>query len=202
VAKAIRDSAAENNNFIGDRRGVVTDGQVMDLAEALGMDANQLNTRKIGQAFNAEQVVAARKLLIESATKVSELMKQATREPTDDNLLAYGEARHRHQMIQAQVAGITAEAGRALRAFRSLAGEENVQAVNEFIKGATGRTLFQLRMEAKMGATLDTPAKVSKYLGRPEAYLRAHDPRILDQWADFRTGHARHLYGGQCHPWD
>jgi len=43
----------------------VTDGQVMDLADALGMDFAKLNRRKIGQAFNAEQVMAARKLLIQ-----------------------------------------------------------------------------------------------------------------------------------------
>jgi hypothetical protein len=76
VAQAIRDAAQENNDFIGDRRGVITDGQVMELADALGMDARQLNQRHVGQAFNAEQIVAARKLLIQSATDVAAMMKK------------------------------------------------------------------------------------------------------------------------------
>jgi hypothetical protein len=49
----------------------------MELADALGMDFQRLNQRKIGDAFNAEQIMAARKLLIESATEVSAAMKRA-----------------------------------------------------------------------------------------------------------------------------
>lgn len=179
VAKAIHDAADANDDFIGDRRGVVTDGQVMELAEALGMDYDKLNTRKIGQAFNAEQVVAARKLLIQSATNVSDLMKRAAI-GSDEDVMNYAVAKDRHQMIQAQVAGITAEAGRALRAFRSIVGEETAQATDQFIKGATGKTLYQLRMEAKLGAQLDTPGKVSKYL--QDAQKRTFGKMVLEYW--------------------
>lgn len=179
VKQAIRDSAAANNDFIGDRRGVVTDGQVLELADALGMDAAKLQTRKIGQAFNAEQVVAARKLLIESATTVSDAMKKAAT-GTDKDVMAYAMAKDRHQMIQGQVAGITAEAGRALRAFRSLAGEETAQATDQFIKSATGKTLFQLREEAKLGATLDTPQQVSKFMD--DAQKPTFGRMVLEYW--------------------
>jgi len=179
VAQAIRDAAQENNDFIGDRRGVVTDGQVLDLAEALGMDAEQLNKRKIGQAFNAEQVVAARKLLIQSATDVAAAMKRAA-VGTDEDVLAYARAKSRHQMIQGQVAGITAEAGRALRAFRSLAGQEAVQGVDQFIRDATGKTLFQLKEEAKLGSLLETPEQVSKFTR--DARQRTFGGMILEYW--------------------
>lgn len=163
VAQAIRDAAAENNDFIGDRRGVITDGQVMELADAIGMDAVKLNQRHIGQAFNAEQIVAARKLLIQSATDVAAAMRKAAT-GTDEDVMAYAQAKDRHQMIQAQVAGITAEAGRALRAFRSLAGQEQAKGVDQFIREATGKTLFQLRQEAQLGLSLDTPQQVSKFM--------------------------------------
>lgn len=181
VAQAIRAAADENNDFIGDRRGVVTDGQVMDLADALGMDAAKLNTRKIGQAFNAEQIIAARKLLIQSATEVSSAMKRAAeKDSTDEDVLAYAMAKDRHQMIQGQVAGITAEAGRALRAFRSIAGQETAQGVDQFIRSATGKTLFQLREEAKLGSSLDSPDKVSKFLN--DAQKRTFGRMILEYW--------------------
>ena len=180
VAQAIRDAAAENQDFIGDRRGIVTDGQVMDLADALGMTFEKLSTRKIGQAFNAEQVVAARKLLIQSATTVSAAMQSAGRDDaTDQEVMAYAEARDRHQMIQAQVAGITAEAGRALRAFRDISGQMPT-GLDQFVQQATGKTLFQLREEAKLGAKLDTPEKVSKYL--QDAQKRTFGRMLLEYW--------------------
>jgi hypothetical protein len=178
VAQAIHDAADTNNGFI-DQRRELTDGEVLDLADALGMDVAQLSKRKLGEAFNAEQIVAARKLLIQSATRVSELMKAAAI-GSDQDVLAYAEARDRHVMIQGQVAGITAEAGRALRAFRSLAGQETATVIDQFLRTATGKTLFQLREEAKLGAKLDTPAKVSKMLR--DAQKRDFGRMILEYW--------------------
>ena len=181
VKQAIREAAEANDDFIGDRRGVVTDGQVLDLADALGMTADSLNRRKIGQAFNAEQIMAARKLLVQSATNVSDLMKKAA-SGSDQDVLAYAMAKDRHQMIQAQVAGITAEAGRALRAFRNISedGGAQAQAVDQFIKTATGKTLFQLREEAKLGAALDTPAKVSKMMA--DSMRPTFGRMLLEYW--------------------
>ncbi len=181
VRNAIRDAAEANDDFVGDRRGVVTDGQVMELADALGMDFHQLQSRKIGQAFNAEQIIAARKLLIQSATVVSEAMKKAAA-GTDEDVMAYAQAKDRHQMIQAQVAGITAEAGRALRAFRNIAGTETAQNIDQFIKGATGKTLFQLRREAQLGLALDTPQQVSKFMN--DARERSFGRMLLEYWVN------------------
>ena len=163
VAKAIHDIAAANDDFIGDRRGVVTPGQVSDLADDIGeTGATNLVEKWVrGQAYNAEQVVALRRLLRASAAKVSDAMKKAA-EGTDQDVLAYAEARNRHQMIQRTVAGATAEAGRALAAFRDISGE--TKSVDDFIKSATGKTLFQMREEAKLGAAFDTTPQISKYM--------------------------------------
>jgi len=193
VREAIRDAASENDDFIGDRRGVVTDGQVQDLANDLGMEGAEALVKKhvVGQAYNAEQVWAVRKLLIQSATEVSAAMKKAAI-GTDEDLMAYAIAKDRHQLIQATVAGITAEAGRALRAFRTMAGEEGAQATNEFIKQATGKTLFQLKMEAKLGAQLDSPAKISKFLN--DARDRSFGGMVLEYWINgLISGIATHV---------
>lgn len=183
VAQAIRDAAHENDDFYGDRRGVISTGQVQDLADALGMDAQTLSERKLGQAFNAEQIVAARKLLIQSATEVGTAMKKAAT-GTDEDVMAYALAKDRHQMIQAQVAGITAEAGRALRAFRrdALTGEGGAEAVavDQFVKQATGKTLFQLRQEARLGAELETPEQVSKFM--QDAQKKSFGRMLLEYW--------------------
>lgn len=162
VSEVIRDTAKGHNDFITARRGKLSDGEIEDLADAIGMDAYKLNARKIGQAFNAEQIVAARKLLIKSASDVRDKMSMAAT-GTDADVIAYAEAKTRHNMIQEQVAGLTAEAGRALQAFRKLGGSAEAKAVGDFLKDATGRTLNQLRMEAKLGAALQTPAQVSRF---------------------------------------
>ena len=162
VNEAIRDAADENDAFVAERRGVVSDAQVLALADALGMDAAKLNRRRIGEAFNAEQVVAARKLLIQSATAVRDAMARAAF-GSEEDVLRYAEAKARHRMIQGQVAGITAEAGRALRAFRAFKGARD-EPLEQFLETATGRTLFQMRREAQLGLELDTPAQVSKFV--------------------------------------
>jgi hypothetical protein len=163
VNTVIREAAEASGDHIEARRGVISDQHVLDLADALGMQPSDLNARKLGQAFNAEQVMAARKLLIQSAQSVRDAMAKAAN-GSDADVMVYAEARARHLMIQDQVAGITAEAGRALRAFRSI-GEEGAQtkALGDFLQGATGKTLFQLRREAKAGMLLDTPQQVSKF---------------------------------------
>jgi hypothetical protein len=163
VAEAIRDAAEQNAGFIEARRGVLSDGEVLSLADALGMDAAKLNQRKLGQAFNAEEVVAARKLLIRSATEVRDAMARAAN-GSEADVLAYAQAKARHLMIQEQVSGITAEAGRALRAFRALEGSRDVEALREFFQQQTGRTLDQMRREAQLGLNLDTPQQVSRFV--------------------------------------
>jgi hypothetical protein len=191
VNKAIRDAAETNNDFIDARRGVVTDGQVLELADALGMDAGQLNQRKLGQAFNAEQIMAARKLLIQSATTVRDAMiKAATGSEAD--ILAYAAAKDRHQMIQSHVAGITAEAGRALRAFRKLEGQQEAAQLDAFLKDNTGKTLFQLQREAQLGMQLDTPAQVSKFIN--DSSKPTWKDMVIEAWmASLLSGLKTHM---------
>lgn len=157
VNTVLKQTANENDNFMQARRGVIPVGEQLNLADALGMNANTLNFRKIGEAFNAEQIIAARKLLIQSATTVRDLMNGT-------DVAAYAEAKARHLMIQEHVAGLTAEAGRALGAFRKLEGSEETQALGDFLKQATGKDLFQLQQEMDFGKNLQTPAQVAKFL--------------------------------------
>lgn len=157
VNDVLRQAASENQDFLEARRGIIPVGEQLNLADALGMRPHDLDFRKIGQAFNAEQIIAARKLLIQSAKNVRDLMN-------GDDVQAYAEARTRHVMIQEQVAGITAEAGRALGAFRKLEGGDEAKSLGDFLKQATGKDLFQLEQEMKLGRTLETSAQVSKFI--------------------------------------
>jgi hypothetical protein len=172
VSAVIREAAERNDEFMADRRGKVSDQQVEDLADALGMGLDQLNRRKVGQAFNAEQIMAARKLLIQSAQDVRELAAKAV-DGTDEDVLAYAQAQARHAMIQGHVAGITAEAGRALRAFRNLNGFKEAQALagegaRQPLLEVNGKTLFQMRQQAAKVAALKTTQQVSVFTRNAE----------------------------------
>lgn len=184
IRDVIRQAADQNEEFIGDRRGVVTDGMAMDLANDLGMEGawRLVRNRVKGQAFNAEQIMVLSKLLVTSASSVSEASTKAASGAPGD-ILAYAIAKERHTMIQATVAAGTAEAGRALRAFQLLkkynAGAD-AEGAEQAIRDATGRTLNQLRVEARLAAQLDTPQKVSKFLR--DNQNRSLGRMVLEVW--------------------
>jgi ribosomal protein S18 acetylase RimI-like enzyme len=181
VANAIHEAAAANDEFTAARRGVVSDGQVMDLASDIGLDGafDLVQGWVKGRAYNAEQVMALRKLLVDSAQKVHAAMQKAAT-GTDQDILAYAMARDRHQLIQRTVAGATAEAGRALRAFRDITVEAGGKEFNQLVKQATGKTLFQLRQEAQLGLALDSPQQVSAFMQAAQKpnFLRM----LLEYW--------------------
>jgi hypothetical protein len=181
VASAIHEASIANDEFMGARRGVVSDGQVMDLASDIGLEGafDLVQGWVKGRAYNAEQVMALRKLLVDSAQKVHAAMQKAAT-GSDQDVMAYAMARDRHQMIQRTVAGATAEAGRALRAFRDITVEAGGKEFNQRLKEATGKTLFQLRQEAQLGLALDSPQQVSAFMQAAQKpnFLRM----LLEYW--------------------
>ena len=185
IKQVLRDIAAENNGFIGDRRGRVTDGQLLDGAQLiLGRTPDFFLAKKIGQAFNAEEATAIQILAAQSAKAVSAAMKKAA-DGTDADVVAYAEAKARHQLIQAKYSQATAESGRATRALRKLKDiwTPEAEATRDFLqstKDATGKTLYQLREEAKLGAELDSPEQVSKFM--VDGMKRSFGRMILEYW--------------------
>lgn len=164
VDAVIRTAARNNNDFLENRRGALSDGQTLDLADALGMDPAWLDRKKIGDAYNVEEIRAARRLLVQSATGVREAMI-AAKNGDAAALQKLAETIARHEMIQGKVSGATAEAGRALRAFREvLPGATEATQLDMFLKQNTGRTLFQLQEMARYGANLTSPAQVSRFV--------------------------------------
>jgi hypothetical protein len=165
VDDVIRATAEANRGFIGERRGTITDGELIDLAEDLGMDAAFLDRKAIGEAFSAQEIVAVRLLLRQSAAKVYQMfqgIKDGSVKPVD---LAKEIARN--EMIQAKASQAYAEWGRAGHALRSLdkiAGSTDIEQLNQFLKENTGRSYEQLLQMAKFGQWLQTPAALNKFV--------------------------------------
>jgi hypothetical protein len=154
VEQAIRDAARYNDGYGAERRGVISDGQILELAKDMGIDPSFLDRKAIGEAFNAEEIVAARLLLRQSSGDVRTAM-QAVFEGGDPLELAKAIAKA--EMIQGKVAQATAEWGRAGRAFRELdaLGPDALEQFLKDNKGDFGRTYDQLLQMSKYGEFLN-----------------------------------------------
>lgn len=127
VEKLIQGVAeAENLKINKERREVITNEETARLADDLGMSVSDLLDRRSGQAFNAEQAVAARKILVASGENLFKLAKTAAT-GTDEEVAMFRRALSQHSAIQSQVSGLTAEAGRALQSFRIQAKSAKAQ---------------------------------------------------------------------------
>lgn len=143
------------------RREVITNQELPKLADDLGMSVDDLMNRRQGEAFNAEQILAARKILVASGENLIELSKKAA-DGGDTELALFRRAMSHHRAIQLQVSGMTAEAGRALQSFNIIAESSRAQqrAIKEALDGFGGSEVNQKM--AQMFAELDDPAQVGR----------------------------------------
>lgn len=175
VKEAIRQTARENKDFVDARRGVITQEQTREMATLLGMSAEDLAKRKIGQAFNAEEMFAARELLVKQAEKVQELARIA-RTGNDIEKANFAEAITRLATIQEQVSGATAEAGRALSQFRMMSGATRDQ-IAQMVQLSKASGIDDL---AGKIAGLDDLGQVAKFAA--SAYKAKTSDMLLEGW--------------------
>lgn len=126
------------------RRGVKSNAQTEKVADMMGMSVKQLLSRRKGEAFNAENAIAARKMLVSSASRLNELAtKVATREASDIDKFAFQKQLSIHYAIQAEVSGMTAEAGRALQSFKISAKESAgaLKQIDEVMRGLSQKSM-------------------------------------------------------------
>lgn len=129
ISRALFATDQRVGGFDAARRGRITQAETQSLANELGMTADDLLKRRKGQALNAEQALAARQILAKSGNELVNMARAIQRldDPGEEKLAAFRQAWVRHVAIQEQVAGATAEAGRALAQFRQMADSRNVR---------------------------------------------------------------------------
>jgi N12 class adenine-specific DNA methylase len=174
IKEMLKDVAAKADGFIVERRGVVSNEQTAALAAELGMTAGELMGRETGTAFNAHQIFASRVLLLKSAERVKRLAREAKDSNSLSTLAEFQKAVVRHRAIQEQVAGMTAEAGRALQQFNMLAAKDSLRAMDALLNGVRsnkasrgakmGGPNEEARELADMISSLDDPAQVGKFI--------------------------------------
>lgn len=157
------------------RRGVIANDETARLANLIGMTPDKLLARRKGQAFNAEEALAARQMLIASGRRLKELSDVvAGRVPAGEGAFAGYTAQEiqfafekqlaLHGAIQAQVSGLTAEAGRALQAFRIEAGESagRLRQMDDILKRMQSRKI-DTRGLASLISTIDTAEGLNRF---------------------------------------
>lgn len=84
---------------------------------------NLLKDRRMGDAMNAEQSVAARQLWASSGKKLTELAEAASTNPSESNLFAFRKMLTVHDAIQKEVIAARTETARALASWRIPVGD-------------------------------------------------------------------------------
>lgn len=118
--KAILETSASYAKQIDKaRRGKIKREVTREMADQLGMTEETLLKRKKGEVWNAEQALAARDLLNASAQRISRLQRELNAKPalSDQDIADFRLEMQKHAAIQAEVSGLTAEAGRLLGQF-------------------------------------------------------------------------------------
>lgn len=145
------------------RRGKINNQTTEALANDLGMSVEDLLTRRAGVAFNAEEALASRQILVASGENLVRLARTAA-QGTDADLVLFRRAMAQHQAIQLQVSGLTAEAGRALQSFRIKAKgqQEQLRAIDELLSTSGG--VERSKQMAQMMSTFTEPGQVGKFI--------------------------------------
>lgn len=126
VKEAIRQTAAANPDALAAQtRGSTPLASTADAARQLVADGliqekDVANITK-GTAWNAEQINAARGVMLSLQERARDAQMAWKAAPTDENLAGFRDAVARAGAVQQSVAGLTAEAGRALSSMRIMA---------------------------------------------------------------------------------
>ena len=170
IKEMLREVAEQNEEFIGERRGVIGFAQTAAMAKELGLTEKQLLARRTGEAWNEAYIYAARGLLRKSAYRVKALAAQASQSRQLEDLALMQRAYVKHRAIQEQIAGITAEAGRALSQFRMVTGED-YESVIGTVRNRKADVLTAIAGEVAQGfdladmiATLDDPMQIGQFV--------------------------------------
>jgi hypothetical protein len=205
VWKALYLSAKRNLDFLAARGVKMPKGLMWDLATDLGrnfMDldeaALQMHLDKLvgGLKDMAPRVLAARRLLKQSATIVADLAAKHVQRGDDASAGELAVAITRHDMIQSAISGATASWGRTGSAFHDISGvdwnNKTADEINQLLIDNTGRTLFQIKQMAKVISQFSNTPQVSKLVSMSKNVN--YGRMVLEMWINgLISGPATHL---------
>lgn len=168
IGQALKIADNVAGGFDAAKRGKISFAETQALAQDLGMTADDLIARRKGQAFSAEEAYAARAILAKSGNELVNLARRVHSlgdDPGSEALAAFRKALVRHTAIQEQVSGMTAEAGRALSAFRMTADSRDApgRVLEGLINAGGGKGRLQDVADAIIDLERD-PANLNRFI--------------------------------------
>ncbi len=166
IKAIIADVSQQNAGRIDEaRRGIITQEQLVGLAEDLNVHENVVKAimeREVGGVVNAETILAARQVLNSSAERIHTLAtKIAKGEGTDIDKLTFRRQIQWHREFQTEFMGARAESGRALNAFKipTAADEIDITRMRELVDAVDG---FDTDRIAKAISLMENTGAVTK----------------------------------------
>lgn len=187
IERALRVADDVAGGFDAARRGQISFAETQALAQDLGMTADDLLARRKGQAFSAEEAYAARSILAKSGNELVNMAKRIralSDDPGSEALAAFRKALVRHAAIQEQVSGMTAEAGRALSAFRMAADSRDIPGrVLEGLATAGGGTGRLQDAAERIVDLAEDPANLNRFVDKVSKPTFAD--RVQEVWYNY-----------------
>ena len=151
----MREVAEENGDFLDQRRGVRTDAYRDQVANTINMTGPEANARylednivKDGIGLDA-RARALRMFTSQQSDVVAALLAKADETKAPEDIVAALAARQKMAWMQGILSGVTAQAGRTLRAYHDLKkaiANKEANLDSEIVR-ITGRTLYQIERE-------------------------------------------------------
>lgn len=187
IGQALKIADNIAGGFDAAKRGKISFAETQQLAQDLGMTADDLLARRKGQAFNAEEAYAARAILAKSGTELVKLARHIHSvgdEPGSELLAAFQKALVRHTAIQEQVSGGMAEAGRALSALRMVANAKDApgRILEGIVHGGGGPLRLKRAAEAIIDLERD-PANLNRFIEK--ASKPGLKDKLVEVWYNF-----------------
>lgn len=146
-------------------REVVTNEETRLLARDLDTTPEKLLAWRRGQGLpNAEQIYAIRAMVHNGRQRLVDLARR-TQGASDADVARFHNMIVAQARLEAQLAGITRETGRALQQYRMLAqaGDDTAQAIKAYLRGAGGRQTVEQMAEAVQRIAAD-PAALGRFI--------------------------------------
>lgn len=155
-----------------EKRGVLGDEALKDMAARLNIAPELLQARS-GSTFNAEQLLAARHLLVKSADGLNQLSQKIKTMPvgTEDDklLLEFRNSLATHAAIQMRLKAAQTETARALRSFRlpvdGSVGLSDPTQINNLLQEMGGRANLKNLANSYQQLTMDQQARFTEMAG-------------------------------------
>jgi endonuclease YncB( thermonuclease family) len=194
IKRVLDFSHRQVGGFDAATRGRMAWAETERLASEIGMTPERLLQRRMGQPFNAEEALAARQINAKAQNAMVNAAKRLSgiENPSDEALAEFREKWMRAVAIQEQVAGMTAEAGRALQSFRMVADSRaiNGDVLARLLDGNGGRKRIQDAAETLVDLVEQGPGKFSQEaarLAKPNWIDKALELRYFNMLSGPRT---------------